>query len=267
MPKIQLHGIDLFYDIKGTGEPLLFISGFLCDHSYWSLLMPSLTAQYQVIRFDNRGMGRSSAPDSPYSILDMAHDTAALLEHLGIDQVHVAGHSMGGQIAQELALTYPQTVKSLILLASLAKGDERFHSIIQSWGDLAQKVDMTLFQQLIFPWMFSDNFYAMPEMIEQLIEWAVYYPFAPQVHSIYHQSRAILDGDTTNRLHNILCPTFVLAGKQDILTPVKFSQQLAAGIPGAKLSFIDGGSHGFIIESPKIVATAILNFLQQLKDD
>ncbi|WP_414576437.1 alpha/beta fold hydrolase [Anabaena sp. CCY 9402-a] len=263
MPKVQLNGIDLFYEIKGTGEPLLLISGFLCDHSYWSLLMPYFTPHYQIIRLDNRGMGRSSAPDTPYSIQEMAHDTAALLDYLGIDQVHIAGHSMGGQIAQELALIYPQKIKNLILLSSLAKGDERFNSIIDTWGELPQKIDMRLYQRVILPWIFSENFYSIADMIEQLIEWAVHYPFSPQIHSIYHHSRAILGCDTTNRLQNILCPTLVLSGKQDILTPVKFSEQLAAGILGAKLSVIDGG-HGFIIESPEIVGRAMLDFLAQL---
>lgn len=264
MPKVNLNGIELFYEIKGIGEPLLLISGFLCDHTYWSLIMPYFTSQYQIIRIDNRGVGRSSTPDSPYSLQQLAHDAAALLNHLNIHQVHVAGHSMGGQVAQELALLYPQKVKSLILLSSLARGDERFNHIINTWGELPQHIDTKLYQQLILPWIFSENFYSIPEMIEQLIEWAVNYPFSPPIHSIYHHSRAIIGGDTINRLQNILCPTLVLVGKQDILTPVKFSQQLAAGIPKAKLSVIDGGGHGFIIESPKIVATEMLNFLAQL---
>ncbi|MCF4968544.1 alpha/beta fold hydrolase [Nostoc sp. CMAA1605] len=263
MPKVSLNGIELFYDSKGTGEPLLLISGFLCDHTYWSVTMPDLTARYQIIRIDNRGIGRSSAPDNPYGLQQLAHDAAALLEHLNIDQVHVAGHSMGGQIAQELALLYPQKVKSLILLSSLAKGDERFNQIISTWGELLQRIDTKLYQQVVLPWIFSDNFYSVPDMIEQLIEWAVHYPFSPPVHSIYHHSRAILGADTINRLQNILCPTLILVGKQDILTPIKFSQQLATGIPQARLSVIEGGGHGFIIESPRIVAKEMLDFLAQ----
>jgi pimeloyl-ACP methyl ester carboxylesterase len=262
MPKVNLNGIDLFYDIQGTGEPLLLISGFLCDHTYWSVLMPHFTSQYQIIRLDNRGVGRSSAPDSPYSLQQLAHDIAALLEYLNIHQVQVAGHSMGGQIAQELALLYPQKVKKLILISSLAKGDEQLNHIITTWGVLPQYIDMKLYHQVIFPWIFSRNFYSTPEIIEQLIESAVNYPFLPPIHSIYHHSQAILGGDTIDLLQNILCPTLVLVGKQDILLPIKFSQELTAGIPNAKLSVIDGG-HGFIIESPKIVATEMLNFLKQ----
>jgi pimeloyl-ACP methyl ester carboxylesterase len=264
MPKVHVNGIDLFYDIKGTGEPLVLISGLLCDHSYWSLIMSSLTSQYQVIRLDNRGMGRSSAPDSPYTIRQMADDVATLLDHIGITRVHIGGHSMGGQIAQEFVLAYPQKAQSLLLLSSLAKGDGLFNSVIASWGDLPRHVDLKLYEQVVLPWIFTDAFYSIPGMIDQLIEFAIHYPFPPKSHSIYHQSRAILGCDTTNRLQNILCPTLVLVGKQDILTPVKFSQQLVQAIPHAELMILDHGGHGFLIESPDAVAGAMLKFLDKL---
>jgi pimeloyl-ACP methyl ester carboxylesterase len=231
MPKIQINGIDLFYDIKGNGEPLLLIAGFLCDHAYWSLIMPSLTSQYQVIRLDNRGMGRSSAPNSPYSLKQMANDVAALLDHIAIDKVHLVGHSMGGQIAQELGAN----------------------------------VDLKLYEKVVLPWIFTDTFYSIPGMIEGLIEFAIRYSFAPATHSLYHHSQAILDFDTTDRLQQIHCPTLVLVGKQDILTPLKFSQQLAQGIPNAELAVLDGGGHGFLIESPDTVISAMLNFLRKLR--
>ncbi|MBE9209557.1 alpha/beta hydrolase [Nostoc sp. LEGE 06077] len=265
MPKVQVNGIELFYEIKGTGEPLLLIAGFMCDRSYWSLLLPYLVSQYQVIRFDNRGIGQSSIPNSPYSTQRMANDAAALLDILGINQVHLVGHSMGGQIAQELALLYPQKIKSLILLASLAKGDQRFNSLIEAWGDLATTIDLKLYEKLIFPWIFTDNFYSIPEMVEQLIEWVINYPFAPTAHGIYHQSRAIINHDTTDRIQQIHCPTLVMVGQQDILTPVKFSEQLAQGIPLAELQVIAHGGHGFLIESTEVVTQAMLKFLAKFQ--
>jgi len=265
MPKVQINGIDLFYDIKGAGEPLLLIAGFLCDHAYWSLLMPSLVSHYQVIRLDNRGMGRSSAPDSPYSIKHMASDVAALLDHIGIDKVHLVGHSMGGQIAQELVLANPQKVKTLMLLSSWAKGDERFNSIIETWGDLPAKVDLKLYQKVILPWIFTDEFYSIPGMIEGLIEFAIKYPLAPTNRTLYHHTQAILSSDTTERLKHIHCPTLVMVGKQDILTPVKFSKQLAQDIPNAEFVVLNRGGHGFLVESPDTVASAMLNFLAKLK--
>ncbi|MBW4689129.1 MAG: alpha/beta hydrolase [Komarekiella atlantica HA4396-MV6] len=263
MPKVQINGIDLFYDIKGAGEPLLLIAGFLCDHTYWSLLMPSLS-HYQVIRLDNRGMGRSSAPNNPYSIQQMASDVALLLDSIGIDKVHVLGHSMGSQIAQELVLAHPKKVKSLVLISSWAKSDERFDSIIETWGDLPGNVDLKLYEKVVFPWIFTDEFYSIPGMIEGLIEFAINYPFQPSTRTLYHHSRAILGNDTTERLKYIHCPTLVIVGKQDILTPVKFSEQLAQGIPNAEIVVLNRGGHGLLVESPDTVASLLLNFLAKL---
>jgi len=261
MPKVKINGIDLFYDIKGEGEPLLLIAGFLRDHTYWSLLMPSLVKQYQVIRLDNRGIGRTSAPEAPYSILQMASDTAALLDSIGIEKVHLAGHSMGGQIAQELALAHPEKVQSLTLMSTWAQRDSLFNSVIETWGDLPQTLDMELYQKVILPWIFTDAFYSIPGMVEMILNMRINNPFPPTPEKIYHQSRAILGSDTKDRLNNIHCPTLVIVGKQDILTPVKFSEQLAQGIPNAELVVLDSGGHGFLIESPEAVTAAMLKFL------
>jgi 3-oxoadipate enol-lactonase len=264
MPQFQKNGIKLFYQIQGIGKPLLLISGFLCDHTYWSLLMPFLTNQYQVIRLDNRGIGQSSTSNSAYSIKQMAEDTAALLEHLGINKVHIVGHSMGGQIAQELALAKPDKILSLSLLSSLAKGDEHFNAIINTWGDLARILDLELYEKVLLPWIFTNDYYSTPGAIETIINLAVNYPFPPVPQELYYHSRAITSSNTSDRLSHIHCPTLVLVSRQDVLTPVKFSEELVQGIPNATLVVLDSGGHGFIIESPETVAQAICNFLAKV---
>ncbi len=262
--KLPINDIELFYEIKGTGEPLLLISGLSNNHSSWSLLLPSLTQEYQVIYLDNRGAGQTSAPDYPYTIQQMANDAAQLLEKIGIDKVHIVGHSMGGQIAQEFAIAYPEKTLSLILLSTWSQGDTHFHHVIESWGDIYGKVEMELYYKIVLPWIFSHNFYAMPKVINQLIAWGINYPWQPTIHGVYHQSRAILNNNTRERLVNIHCPTLVWVCQQDILTPVTFSEQLAQGIPNAKLSVFEGGSHGCLIELPDVVSSVILDFLGNL---
>src|SRR5262249_9133459 len=103
MPIAQVHGSDIFYEVHGTGDPLLLIAGFACDHTIWNKIVPGLVAQYRVILFDNLGVGQSSSPETAVSIRQMAAETAGLLDAIGLRSVHVAGHSMGGLIAQELA--------------------------------------------------------------------------------------------------------------------------------------------------------------------
>lgn len=260
MPKIHVNEIDLFYNVQGTGEPLILIAGFDCDSSYWSAVVPALIKKYQVIRLDNRGVGKSSAPDSPYTIKQMADDTAALLNYFGITQAHVAGHSMGGQIAQELTLAHPEKVKSLILLSSWAKGDAKFNSIIEMFGDLSNKLEARIYQKSLLPWMYTKDFY-IDERINDIATIIDYYPFLPPPHAIYHQSRAILHNDTSDRISNISCPTLVVVGKEDILTPVAFSKQLADNIANAELLVIESSGHGFLVESPDAVAKVMLQFL------
>lgn len=266
MSVIQVNGIDLFYTIQGSSqnEPLLLVAGFDSDSSTWAAMMPLLVEQYQVLRFDNRGIGQSSAPDSPYSIKQMAEDAAALLDYLSISQVNVAGSSMGGQIAQELALAHPEKIKSLIILSSWASRDDKFNSLIEMFGDLAQKLEGTLYQKVLLPWVFTDAFYSTGAM-EQLLNLIENQPFPPTPHGLYHQSRAILSSDTSDRLADIHCPTLVVVGEEDLLTPIKFSQQLAQGIPQAELAILEHGGHALVVESADAVVKVMLHFLAKHK--
>lgn len=263
MSVIQVNGIDLFYTVQGSREndPLLLVAGFDSDSSTWAAMMPLLVEQYRVLRFDNRGIGQTSAPDSPYSIEQMASDAAALLDYLNISKLHIAGHSMGGQIAQELALAHPEKIQSLILLSSWASRDDKFNSLIEMFGDLTQKLEGTLYQKVLLPWLFTDAFYSAPGTMEQLINLIKNQPFPPTPHGLYHQSRAILSSDTSNRLTDIHCPTLVVVGKEDLLTPIRFSQQLAQGIPKAELAILEHGGHAFVVESADAVAKVMLDFL------
>lgn len=261
MPKVQANGIEIYYEASGAGEPLLLIAGFACDLTIWSPLATTLASQYRVIVFDNRGVGRSSAPDAPYSIRQMAEDVAGLLNEIGVAHAHIAGHSMGGQIAQELALTYPEKVRSLMLLASCVKPDERNKAIIASWGELPGQVDVATAARLSLPWIYTHRFYARPGTVQQVIDLIVANPYPPPPHGIYHQSRAVSQFDSSDRLSRIQCPTLVVVGQEDILLPVRFSQQLVEGIPAAELAILEKTGHGLLIESPDGVAQVMLNFL------
>ncbi len=265
MPKVQVNGTDIYYEASGSGEPLLLIAGFACDLTVWSLVASSLISKYRVIVFDNRGVGRSSALDSPYNIEQMAEDASGLLDQIGVSQVQVAGHSMGGMIAQELVLAHPEKVRSLMLLASGVKPDERNQAIINSWGELLGQVDTATAARLILPWIYTHRFYARPGAIQQVIDLFVANPFPPPPHGIFHQSRAVSHFDTSGRLGAIRCPTLSLVGREDILLPVRYSEELVRGIPGAELAVLEETGHGLLIESPDAVAQAMLHFLSRTR--
>jgi 3-oxoadipate enol-lactonase len=121
MPTIRVNDIDMYYEIHGEGEPVVLIAGLNSDHTLYTAIIPKLAERYQVVAFDNRGVGRSDKPDIPYSIDMMADDTAGLLNTLGIQQAHILGTSLGGRIAASLALRYPSQIKSLILVSTVLK--------------------------------------------------------------------------------------------------------------------------------------------------
>jgi pimeloyl-ACP methyl ester carboxylesterase len=261
MPTVPANGMELFYEDHGCGESLLLIGGFGCDHTIWSLIEPVLAKTYRVVSFDNRGVGQSSTPDGPYSIRQMAEDAAALLDAIGISQAHVAGHSMGGQIAQELALTRPDKVCTLLLLSSCARCDERGKSLIEGLGELPGLVDVRSSARLIMPWLYTNAFFAEPGAVDKLLKSIVAYPFLAPPQTVYDQSRAISSFDVSDRVGAIRCPALVLVGAQDIMVPPKLSEQLAQSIPAATLVVVDNVGHGLLIESPQAVAKAMLDFL------
>ncbi|HEY5954036.1 MAG TPA: alpha/beta hydrolase, partial [Terrimicrobiaceae bacterium] len=210
MAKVQTNGIEIFYEENGAGEPLLLIAGFACDHANWSKVVPLLASRNRLITFDNRGVGQSSSPDVPYSIHEMAEDALGLLDSLGLSSVYVAGHSMGGQIAVELALNHPERVKSLMLLASCARVDRRGKAIIESWGDLPRLVDPVTAIQLSLPWIYTSRFYETPGAIDTVIQEMLTNPFAPGLAGIFRQSRAITSYNAVALLGEIACPTLVV---------------------------------------------------------
>ena len=266
MPKVKANGIEIFYEESGAGEPLLLIAGLACDHANWFEVIPLLASRNRVVIFDNRGVGQSSSPETPYSIHQMAEDTAGLLDAIGLARVNVAGHSMGGQIAVELALNHPERVKSLTLLASCARVDERGKAIIESWGDLPRLVDPVTGIRLSLPWIYTSRFYETPGAIERVIKEMLSNPFPPSLSGIYQQSRAITSFNALARLDAIECPTLVVVGDEDILGGLPFSRQLAQGIRGARLVVLEKAGHGLPTESPEATVAVMRDLLSTLED-
>jgi pimeloyl-ACP methyl ester carboxylesterase len=265
MPKVHANGIDIYYESRGTGSALILIAGFGCDHTIWSKLIPGLARHNRVITFDNRGMGQSTGADTLADIRQMAEDAAALIDGLALGSAHVVGHSMGGMIAQELALARPQLVQTLSLLSSCTQLDERGKAIIESWGELPRQVGAATATKLILPWLYTNTFYARPKAVEQIIELVLANPFPPTVETIYRQSRAISAFNSSERIGAITCPTLVAVGSEDVLLPVQFSELLAHAIRGAQLRVLENTGHGMLIESPELVTNAIAEFLRGRK--
>ena len=274
MSTVTVGDVELYYEEHGSGDPLLLIMGLAADSTAWMFQLPAFAERYRTIVFDNRGIGRSSKPAGPYTIGGMADDTAGLLAAIGVERAHVVGVSMGGMIAQELALRHPDRVRGLVLACTYPEPDEEIRlgrsSSIQQLGgtvgadgtaqiDLAAVDPMMIFQTLL-PKVFSPSFLQnqLP-ILMQLFGGALQWGFS--IEAIMAQVDAVMSHQATDRLSSIKSPTLVITGDADLLIPPVNSDLIASKIPGARLVKIPGGTHGFNFETPDLFNRAVLDFL------
>lgn len=262
MTMVQPDGIELDYDLSGSGEALVLIHGAQSDRSVFDNLLPVITEHFRVLRFDQRGIGKSSKPDHPYSIAMLADDTAALMDHVGFDSAHIFGVSMGGMIAQELALRHPNRVRTLVIGCSTAGGpgaialDDEASMSAYSTDDLSAAERAGALASTIFTKGFLDKH---PEIVTALTEAREKNPLEPV--SFARRMEAARAHDTYERLPKISCPTLVITGKDDAIIAWENSKRLAARIPDARLVLLEPAGHGFWIEQSKETLEALLHFL------
>ncbi|NOZ95358.1 MAG: alpha/beta fold hydrolase [Acidobacteria bacterium] len=262
MPSMTVRDIDIHYEIYGDGAPLVLIGGLGLDVASWGPQVTALARRFRVVVFDNRGVGRSDATEPPYSTAVMAEDTAALLDGLGIGRAHVLGVSMGGLIAQELALHRPDSVEGLILAATAGRIAPRGRHAIDSWRRLVlEGVDRETILRDQLPWVFSDRFLGNPDQVSGFVATVLSNPHPQPAEGFVGQAMACLRHDALARAAGIRARTLVVAGGDDILIPARSSAELADAIPGARLLVFDEAPHAFPMESPDRFNEAVLYFL------
>ncbi|MGI8925161.1 MAG: alpha/beta fold hydrolase [Tepidiformaceae bacterium] len=261
MPTAPIRDLIMYYEEQGSGDPLVLIMGLGGDLQAWALQVPQLSRHFRVITFDNRGAGRTSAPDRPCSIAGMAEDVAALMDHLGIAKAHVLGFSMGGYIAQEFALAYPKRLDRLILLATAPDIDGYGRAVVKNWIDV-RRSSMSREQvvRLTSTWLYSAELLDDEARYERSVLNSLNNPYAQQDHAFIRQAQAVLAFDARERLSAIQAPTLVVAGREDILVPPRNSARLAKLIPNATLLELSGAHLG-CIEFPAEYNQAFLEHL------
>ena len=264
MPKVRVGDIDMFYVEAGGGEPVILIMGFGGDHTAWAFQLRPFAERYRVIAFDNRGAGQTDQPDAPCTIALMADDTLGLLDRLGIERAHVVGLSMGGMIAQEIALRAPARVRSLQLHATLARPDAYTRALLDVWR--VQRVKLTLEERMraLALWLFAPVTYAeRPELVETVLRNAIENPHPQSLAGFLRQAEAVAGHDTLDRLGAIRCPTLVSVAEDDALVPPRFARELAQRIAGAELALVPGAGHAYMWERPDAFNALCLEFLER----
>ncbi len=259
MPYAISDGVRIYWHEQGEGDPLLLIMGLGWASDMWHRTTPELSPRYRTILFDNRGIGRSDFPPGPYSISSMADDAAAVLEAAGVEPAHVFGHSMGGMIAQELALRHPRRVRSLILGGTNCGGRHTVRAAPEVLDVLMARVTnpVDAFWALA-PYIYDSS--TPRQIIQEDLE--VRIRAFPSRESYLAQLGAIMSWESFSRLNSIRVPTLVIHGETDQLIPAKNADILAREIPGAKLLKLSEASHVFTTDRPQESTRAILSFLQ-----
>jgi 3-oxoadipate enol-lactonase len=259
VPKVEVPGTELNYERAGEGEPLLLIQGMSGSHLAWGRPFSSLLEQsFEVISFDNRGIGLSRRVTEAFSIAEMAADTAALLDALEIERAHVLGISMGGMIAQELVLAHPDRLLSLTLGCSYCGGPGSqlmdpadFQGLVEAMasGD-AERVFRAMWGLNFSPGYRQDEsgYAGFTEMARALP--------APR-ETIGLQVQAIAAHDTSARLLEIATPTLVVHGTEDRVLGYPNGPLIASLIPGARLETLEGVGHMFWWEQPERAAELV----------
>lgn len=263
MPQVKLGAISLYYEIHGKGHPVLLISGLNADNASWAGVFGKLAKHFRVIAFDNRASGRSDTPNRKYSIREMAGDAIALLDHLQIKKCHVIGHSMGGYIAQELAIYYPERVGKLILEATAPVSSARNNVLLNDFLRRFEKDhDSKALMRLWAYWLFSPKTFERENYIETFIKYASTYPYPQSAQGFKSQVDAMASFNACAKIKNIKAKTFVIIGSDDILIYPSESMKLIKGIKGSVFTEIKDTGHCAHIENPGVFTSKVVRFLK-----
>jgi len=240
MPKVRVGGIDMYYEVHGEGEPLVIINGAGANLEVSYRRIPLYSSEFRLILFDNRGAGRSDKPDMAYTTELMAADLAGLLDAIGIDSAHIQGMSMGGMIAQQLVLRYPERVRSLVLAVTYCGGP---HGIVPPLGELnfRRSTPEESTEALLRACVTQEYIDKNPDAFQQLVAFTVAHPF-PQDSLAKHAS-AVTTHDAYDRLPEIRVPTLVLAGDSDRIIPPENARILVSRIPNSELVIFQNAGH------------------------
>jgi 3-oxoadipate enol-lactonase len=259
----EIDGVKLYWEESGTGEPLLLVQGLGFSSAMWYRIIPALEQRFRVIRYDARGIGRSDVPPGPYTIDLAASDAVAILDAAGVERAHVLGVSLGGIVVQEIALTYPQRVASLMLGCTHPGGDgttwpdDDVMNMIRS-RTTASPEDAA---RASIPFAYAPT--TPPDVIEEDIRRRLELPTTAEGYTNQLSGGLGYPG-TRERLPKLSMPVLVFTGDLDRMVPPANSDLLAREIPSAKLVVIPGAGHVVFTDAPDAVTDVVISFVDDV---
>ena len=267
MPFADVGDARIHYEVTGPGDgiPVVLVMGLGTDMGGWDAMLPFLEG-YRVLRPDNRGVGRSDAPDQPYSIAGMARDTIKVMDAAGFRTAHVYGASLGGMIAQEIALSFPDRVRTLVLGCTSP-------GVVSMPGSLGiirllltrERYTPEESGRLAAPYLFHSAITEHPERVEEALRKRMNAPASPVGYR--RQLQATLRWSSLTRLRRLHLPTLILHGDHDRLIPQVNGRLLARLIPGARFYSIKGAGHVYSTDAPGEAAGVVVRFFEEHSRD
>lgn len=263
MSVAKINNIDIYYEVHGKGEPLILIAGLGSDSQSWQLVINDLSKHFKVVVFDNRGVGRSECPEPPYTVDQMADDTKCLMDHLNIHAAHILGHSLGGYIAQKLAIKYPERIFKLILCSTSPFATQRNNILFESFLELSKyEADQGLWLKLFLPWLFTIKSMNDSKFVNSYLQFILDYQFPQTQKGFEGQINALTNFDVVDDLGKIQSETLILVGDEDILIPPREADKLYKGITRAGYPvYIEQAAHSVHNEKPKEFYHTVMGFI------
>ncbi len=265
MPVCRLPGLELYFVERGQGEPLIFLNGLAGDSMSWMGQLKNFSRHYRCLALDNRDVGQSSYVNAAYTTRDLAQDLVGFCEQLRLGPAHVVGVSMGGMIAQEMALAAPDRVASLVLVNTLAAADDWFRATLDLFKLIRQQgPDTAAFFSRLLPWWVSHEFFQDSGRTSWLMWLLSQNPYAQKIDGFMRQLEAVATHSTSARLGSIRCPVLILSGVDDHIMPPRFALELKKLIPHAVLQQVSGVGHALPVENPVLFNSSLTQFLNGL---
>ena len=261
---VKLGSIETYYDRRGQGPEVLMIAGLGDPSEAWQFQLDGLSDRYTVTAFDNRGTGRVPLPDEPLTLETFADDAAALVRALDVQQAHIMGFSMGGAIAQHLALRNPELVRSLVLCSTWGRSDAYFRAMADTWRWMIDGApDERSFYEGFFVWVYTRRAHD-DGTVDQIIADAMEFPHQQPPEAMQRAIDAFRDHDLLDRLPEIAAPTLVISGSDDLVAPPRLGRQVADAIPGARFELMEGEAHQPFQEVPDAFNALVDGFWREV---
>jgi len=256
-------GGTIYYEDHGEGEPLLCVHGLATDTLGWALQVPTFSQGHRTVIFDNRDVGQSSMVEGPYEVADMAQDALEVADAAGFESFHLLGISMGGAIAQEIALAAPGRIRTLTLTVTFARGGAWGRELSRVWSARVralpreQHIDELLLLNL------SEELFEDPAKVEFARSLFLQNPNPQDPEAFARQLDASARHDALDRLPSLSMPVHVIGGEHDLLVPIWRSEEIAEVIPGARLTVIEKAPHGLNFERAEEYNRLVLGFIAE----